>query len=495
MLLLPVVQPANAQGGSKVQILNADALVYDQARSGKVRKLIGNVQLRQDNTLLYCDSAYQHEATNFVEAFSNVRINHNDSVNVWGDHLRYDGNTRMARMERNVRMTDGGLILTCDELDFDLENNRSSYSTGGRLVSDNNLLTSRYGYYYSRTREVHFRRDVVLVNPDYTINCDTLKYNTVTRTAYFFGPTTITTRDERMYCELGQYNMVNEVARFSRNAEIITKGQVLKADSLYYEKKTGFGRAFRNIELVDTANKAVVYGDFGELDGRLKQNFVTRRAVAVRMMEGDSMYLFADTIYSYDKTEHQEALVKAYRNAKIIKSDMQAVCDSLVYSYADSSVLLYKEPMLWSEQNQVTADTIIMYINNSRLDSFDLNSNAFVISKEASQQYNQVKGRNMKGRFDSSRIEYIRVFGNGQSIYYMKEDSGYIGVNVIDCSEMEFFFAGNKLSKGNWITKPDAVFYPLGELSPEELKLRGFHWHSYRRPGKKLVKQRFKSAL
>ena len=94
----------------------------------------------------------------------------------------------------------------------------------------------------------------------------------------------------------------------------------------------------------------------------------------------------------------------------------------------------------------------------------------------------------MKAYFKEGKISYIQVYGNGQSIYYAKEDSAYIGVNVIDCSEMAFSFELGKINTAKFITQPDATFYPINEISPEELRLKGFAWRSQSKPRKQNIK-------
>ncbi len=481
---------SHAQISERIQLVHANSLDYDQRNLGRVKRLIGNVQFKQQHTILDCDSAYQYEETNRVEAFGNVHINHQDSIQLYGEKLSYEGETKKAKLEHNVRMVDKSMTLTTEMLDFDLRSNTGNYTTGGKIVSGNDVLTSIFGYYFSNTKESFFKNKVVLVNPEYTINCDTLKYNSLSKTAYFYGPTTIVSKNDRMYCEYGQYNTEKQIARFSKNAMLATPKNIVIADSMYYEKINDYGKAFRNVELYDTANKVTIYGDYAELIGKLKQTIVTKNAVAKQYLDKDSMYLFADTIYSYNTTPTQKAMVKAYRNAKIIKTDMQAVCDSLVYRKEDSTVTLYTNPIMWSGANQITSDTIILFLVDNKLDSFILLSNAFMISREGAKQFNQVKGKHMHGLFEKSKIKYMRVYGNGQSIYYAKEDSGYIGVNVINCSEMEFFFKQNKIDRCIFITNPDAVFYPLNELKPEELRLKGFKWQKERRPSDSIIRTR-----
>ncbi|MFN5883788.1 MAG: hypothetical protein ACK445_00490, partial [Bacteroidota bacterium] len=194
-------------------------------------------------------------------------------------------------------------------------------------------------------------------------------------------------------------------------------------------------------------------------------------------------------------TPMQPQMIKAYYHTKVYKNDLQAVCDSMVYNTDDSVITLYNKPVLWSGLNQITADTILLFVRKQQLDSFYLNNNAFMVSRLAAKEFNQVKGKNMKGMFESNKMKYLRVYGNGQSIYYATEDSAALGVNVISCSEMEFSFKQNKIYRSNFITQPDAVFYPLNELKPEELRLKGFSWKQAQRPDKVAIKMRMAKKM
>jgi lipopolysaccharide export system protein LptA len=480
-----------AQVPAKVEVLGARTFEYDQKLTGKVKKLIGDVRLKQDQTLLFCDSAYLYEETNFVEAFGHIHIQTNDTIHVYGDALKYDGNHKRAKVERNVRMNDNNMRLTSNELDYDMINNSIYYSSGGKITNQNSTLVSKYGSYNTLTKMFSFKRDVLLTTTDYVIKSDTLRQHTTSNMTYFIGPSTITNSEDTIYCENGWYDNNRDLAMFSKNARISNKDRILYGDSLFYNRKDQYGKGYTNIKLIDLVNKLEIHGDFGEFIGKRKQSYITKRAYAKKYLEKDSMYLVADTIYSFqqDKIKGQKQVVKAYSHAMILKLDLQSACDSLVYDYSDSTIQLYKQPVMWSGQNQITSDTIVLFINNNKLDSFHLKTNAFVISRESKRDFNQIKGKSMVGLFEDSKFKYIHVYGNGQSIFYAKDekDSSFLGVNVIDCSEMEFFLANNKMMKSNFITAPEAVFYPMGQLKPEELRLKGFKWMSERRPGPKTL--------
>ena len=481
----------SAQNKGRVEILGADNFEYVKSGSNNVSKLIGNVRLKQQNTLMYCDSALIYETENLVEAFEHVRINHNDSVTITGDYLLYEGNTKKALIKGKVVLVDKNMTLTTNQLDYDLANQYGYYSTGGNIVSKENTLSSKVGYYYARKNEFFFKNKVLLNNPEYKMQSDTLLYNTFTKVSYFFGSTRIESNTDMILCENGWYNTHTDQSQFSKNAIIFTDRKMLQADSLWYDRKQKLGKAFRRIHVYDSLQKVHLYGDRGISNGINKVTYVNGNSTAIKIMNGsDSLFLYSDTLMVTEKLGKQKQLLKAYHAVKIYKTDLQAVCDSLVYVDADSMILMYHSPIMWNGVNQIFSDTIQFYVNGGKLDSFNLMSNAMIISKEKGLHFNQIKGKDMKGRMDSSSLKEIRVFGNGQSIFYAKEDSiNYIGVNVIDCSEMKFNFLNGQLNKAIFITSPDATLYPVDELKPEELRLKGFKWFESRRP-KPLVQTR-----
>lgn len=466
-----------------VELLHANSLQYDERKSGKVRKLFGDVQFKQQNTMLYCDSAFQYESDNKVEAFGNVRINHNDSLTFTGNKLTYYGNSRQAILEDNVTMKDGITMLTTNRLDFDMNTNKGYYSKGGRITSDENSLTSKIGYYYANEKLMFFKKDVVLVSTKYKVLTDSLRYNTQTRMAYYSGPTNMYSENDTLYCEKGTYDTNKEISQLYNNALISNVDMVLNADTIYYLKPTNYGKARGTVKILDRKNETKLYGSFAEMIGSRGQFTITKDAVVKKYMDRDSMYIVCDTIQYFKETDIQEEMVRCYHKVNIFKSDLQAICDSLVYIKNDSIIYLYTQPVVWSGVNQITSDTILLFINNNMLDSFKLRSNGFLISREGSKEFNQLVGRNMYGSFKDSKISYMFASGNAQSIYYAKDDdSAYMGVNVITCSEMEFMFADNKISRANFITKPDAIFHPLNVLKSEELRLKGFKWKERIRP-------------
>ena len=151
----------------------------------------GEVVFFHEGAFMYCDSAYLFQKSNTFEAFSNVRMEQGDTIFVYGDYLHYDGNTQLAKLRNNIRMEDRNVTLFTDSLDYDRAANLGYYFEGGMLVDEENELTSFWGQYAPDTKVALFSDSVKLVNEDYIIYADTLKYNTESKYADILGPSRI----------------------------------------------------------------------------------------------------------------------------------------------------------------------------------------------------------------------------------------------------------------------------------------------------------------
>ncbi len=435
---------------------------------------------------MYCDSAYLYQETNSLDAFGKIRIMQGDSINLTGDFLNYNGNTRQAKVTGKVVMTDKDLVLQTKILNYNMNAESAEYFDGGKITDKQNVLTSNSGYYFSRDKMVFFKDSVKLTNPKYYILADTLKYQTVTKVAIFEGPTHIysTGSDStQIYCERGWYNTITEKSVFTMNPVITSKENILAGDSLVYDNKTTVGLAYNNVSITDTIQKLIIAGDYGFSDNRNQVALVTKNALLTKIFETDSLFLHADTLYASQDTLTGERKWSAYHGVRIFKSDLQGKCDSMVYKSSDSTLNFYTDPVIWSEANQLTATYINMQMAYSKISELRLINSAFITSKEDSVRFNQIKGRDMFGYFTDNKLNSIRVEGNGQSVYYARNSKKqFTGVNRADCSDMLIVMKENKIKSITLINKPDATLYPISELSPQELKLKGFKWRESERP-------------
>lgn len=488
LLILPFT--LHAQKASRVEVINADLFEFVKLGNEQIKKLKGNCQFKQDNVLFFCDSALLYDVKNTVDAYGKVHIVQGDSLQLFGDFLNYDGNTKIAKFRDNVKVIHNDMILTTTVLTYDTKNRIATYPQKGKIVNGENILTSQLGYYFALTADAYFKKDVVLKNPKYVLVSDTLKYNSRTKVATFLGPTNIDSEEDHLYAEAGTYNTKTDIAQFTKNPFYKSGSQTLSGDFLFYDRTKGIGRATKNVTFIDTAQKIILKGNKANYNKKTESSVVTDKAYVIVLVDNDSLFLSADTLRSFmDKKMEYRTLI-AYHDVRAFKSDMQARCDSMVYTYKDSTMRCYKNPTIWSQNAQMTADFVTLELKNGDLDKMNLYNNAFLVMVDSldTTKFDQIRGKNMFGFFRNNELKILNVEGNGQSIYYAKEDKKpgeYLGVNRADCSNMQIRFRDNKVQKVNFLVKPDAIFSPLDKVNVDELKLKGFTWRITLKPTSK----------
>ncbi len=480
--LTGMLYPLAAQNVTKVHIEHADMLKLGKHEGKSVRVLMGNAVLRQDSTYFYCDTAMLDDDNN-LRAVGKVHINYSDTVDLYGDFLTYNGNSRIAVVDSNVVLIDKRATLYTDHLEYDRNQATAYYFTGGRIVDKENVLTSVRGRYFTRTSEFLFSDSVVVVNPDYTMYSDTLKYNTETEIVYIEGPTDIYGKDDHIYSEKGWYDTRTNKAELNKNNTIYHLEQILKGDFIYYDGEKEYGKATGNVWVKDTAQKIILEGGISEFYRSEKYSYITDSACAILIDTYDSLYMHADSFIMLTDSADQARLIHAHHRMKFFRDDLQGMCDSLVYRVSDSVIALLRNPVLWSDDNQLTADSIWMHISNNRIDSMVLFNLAFIVSRDSTETYNQIKGRQMRAYFKENKLYRIKVIGNAETIYYVREeDYDLIGINKSVSSNMVIFMEDRKIRKINYLTNPDAVLYPEKELPKEDQFLRDFKWIRDQRP-------------
>lgn len=478
----------------RVKLIHTDELRYDKSQVD-AQRLIGHVHLQLEATTFFCDSAYLFANDDF-DAFGNIRILDASGGTVTADFLHFDRATKVATLREHVALRDKDMTLTTNYLTYAVDSEVAVYQGGGKIVSsvNKNVLTSKNGTYFGATETFHFKRQVILKNPNYVVTCDTMQYNSGSEITYFRGPTTITGDSTVIYCENGYYDSRKDESRFGKNAHILDGTTLLRGDSIYYNGITNTGEVFGNVHIRDTTESMVISGDYGKHLETTKWSFVTGRAMLTQAFDMDTLFMHADTLSSLpDSTGHDR--VFAFYGVRFFKSDVQGVCDSLVYLQQDSMLWMYNEPVIWSAQSQVTGDTISLEMRQQELRYVNVLSNALIVSDaEASgdsivgreEKFNQVKGKRMRAHFKDDALHHIRVEGNAELIYFPTDaKSGRpktMGTNEGQCSAMLLSFDNGELSRVRMEDAPKAVFKSTKFADAQPLRLKEFKWLKSLRP-------------
>jgi len=476
-------QPAK----SKVYLLHSDVLKKSKDNPDpNAQILVGDVVFRHDSIYMYCDSACFYERTNSLEAFNNVRMEQGDTLFLYGDYLFYDGNTQIAKVRNNVRMENRTTTLTTDSLNYDRVANLGYFFDGGTLMDEENVLTSDWGEYSPATKLSVFNYDVKLVNPQFTLTSDTLCYHTDTKIANIVGPSDIDSKDNHIYSELGFYNTQLGQAELLNRSVLTNDGKNLTGDSLFYDRNRGFGEAFHNVKFVDTINKNMLTGNYCYYNQLTSYAFATDEAVATDFSQGDSLFIHADTLQLFTffhDTDSTYREARAFHKVRIYRTDVQGVCDSLVFSSKDSCLTMYQDPILWNNQQQLLGEKIMIYMNDSTIDWAHIENQALSVERIDSVNYNQVTGKDMKAYFKDGEMEHVDVIGSVRLVYYpMEKDSTLIGMNISETSQLSMFLQNRKLKKMIMSPKANGTLYPMNQLPTEKMKLDNFVWFDYIRP-------------
>ena len=471
----------------RVYLVHADLLHFDQYRNPDATILNGKVHFTHAGARLYCDSAYFYEASNSFEAFGNVKMYQGDTLSLLSDYAYYDGNEQMARARYNVVLKNRKTTLYTDSLDFDRLYHNAYFFEGGKMVDGNTMLTSDWGEYNTETKMSVFNYDVKMRSPKFYLTTDTLYYDNAHSMAHIVGPSHITSGNSTIYSEQGYYDTSREIARLMNRSVLQNQGKSMVGDSVYYDSRQGFSQAFRNVVYVDSVNKNKLTGNYGEYWEHTGFALCTDSAVAIDFSQGDSLYVHADTLkvvtFNID-TDSIYRKLHAFHKVRAFRTDVQAVCDSLVYNSLDSCLTMYHDPILWNNNQQLVGDSVHVYMKDSLIDRAHIIGNAFSIQQLRSDTscYSQLSSKEMMAYFKEGDIYEARAKDRVLIGYFFEEgDSVPIIYNYQETTELRMFLQDRKL-KSVWTPKTTGTMYPLNQIPPERRRLPGFAWYDYVRP-------------
>jgi len=476
--------------GDSVDI-HSERLIYH----GNLEKatLYDKVKLNDKTSDITADTLYY-----FVPARKAVlqnKVHLTDKKNdVYANRVDYYVNTKKAELYKNVRLTDGKVDITAQRMDYDVNLQEGTYSGGGKLVDGNTTLTSQKAHYYGLTKQTIFEENVHLVSPEYDLKTPRLVYDIKTEEAKFSGQSLITDKEgATIKTTEGIYDTKHDRLKLSQRTAVVNQSQTLIANDLDYNKISGLGKARGDVVWKDTSQNVIITSQAADFDDIRQTVLAYDRPMLIQINGNDTLFMTADTLkgFTYPAQTNENSLKDttkskdfyAYRNVKLFRTDMQAVCDSLMYSSADSVFRMFYNPVVWSDNHQLFADTILAFTQNNKLKKLDLIRSAFMASKEQVMVFNQIKGKNISGFFNDTTITHIYADGNAESIYYIKdEQEAYNGVNKSESRTLWIYFLKNEVDKIVFVEKPEATFFPIHEVNPADFLLKGFRWYEDRRP-------------
>ncbi|MDR1331754.1 MAG: hypothetical protein LBK07_06580 [Tannerella sp.] len=472
---------------TKVYLEHADVQSFDKSVNADRQVLTGNVRFRHDSSFMYCDSAYFFEQNSSLEAFGAVRMEQGDTLFVFGNYLFYDGVRQLAIIREDVRMEsiqpDSSIVtLFTDSLNYDRAANIGYYFEGGMIVDEENELTSIYGQYSPSTKQAVFQDSVCLTNPQFILYSDTLHYNTDTKIALITGPSVIESDSGTIHSSRGWYNTADNTSLLLDRSNVYSGDRLLTGDSIVYDRVSGLGEAFGHVVMHDTLNKIILEGQYGYSDEKSGYAFATDSARCLEYSQGDTLYVRADTfeMVTVDSVRRE---LKAYHRVRFYRTDIQGVCDSMLFDTKDSILYMYTDPVLWNEQFQLYGDTIKTYLRDSTVDYVLVRQFSFAIQQLDTSAFNQLKGRDLYATFEGKSVRTIYIDGSAETIYYSAEKgSTILEMNETRSSYLRIWLRDNKMEKLLIWPESQGRLTPVFLLKPEQRTLKDFYWYDYMRP-------------
>lgn len=507
----------------------------------------GNVIIQQgDSTSVFADSLdYQGEEKK-AQLFGNVALTDKDQK-LFTEVLNYDLNTKiatyftgavltnketqlsskvgyfyvdknMAFFKDSVIVVDPQFTVRSDTLQFNTKTNVVTFLGPTLIKSDSSLIYCESGFYDTQNNVAEFSKnaeftkgnqeataDIINYNgttKSYTLNgnarfkdgekratADEIRYDESTDQTFLIGNARYEDEKQKIASDKIVYSASTESFSTTGRSQISDPPQIIIADTINYQSDIGLGLAIGDVVWQDTSENLTIKCQRANYNKETDYFKATGgRPLLITLIEDDSLFMTSDTLVAYRpeidslNTDTSRIMI-AHQDVRILKSNLQATCDSLIYNTADSLFQFYESPIIWSDTSQFYADFIKMRLKNNEIHRIFLYENSFIVNSPDEVFFNQIKGNNITAFFKKSEIDRMDVQGNAESVYYALDDEeAYTGVNKTQSSSMLLYFGSNEIERIKFIQNPTAKLTPMQEVPAGGIELDGFKWENKSRP-------------
>ncbi|MFZ4425919.1 MAG: OstA-like protein [Saprospiraceae bacterium] len=505
--LLSAFRNVLIQQGDSLQIF-ADQLIYDGTT--RLAILEGNVVLVNAGQQLFTESLEYDLNTRIARYFTGATLI-SDSLQLSSRRGFYLAESQEVFFRDSVRVVDPKFSLKADSLKYFIPSRTVGLLGPTLLATDSSKVYCESGYYETLTEKALFTVNAQYQKGSQTATADSISFDSRNRTYELAGNARVVDSSRQAEAEFIRYDEAGdqiylrgnahfrdgaqdirgaEIRYDSKNKSYSTRGrsaisdppQLLEADSVDFSESDALGRARGNVIWRDTSDQYTILcneADYDRTRDYIKASGgLPGRPELISMLDGDSLFLSADTLLvtrQDSSTTDTARIMQAIGQVRLFKSNFQAICDSLAYNGQDSTFALFGSPVIWSDTSQFTADTIVLYLQEGKIQQIKLRNNGFILIAEQGGFFNQIKGRDILAHFSDSKLQRMDASGNAEVIYYAKDaDGAYLGVNQTACSEMVIRMADNQIQRITFLAQPTAKLLPMGQTDHEALKLKGF---------------------
>ncbi len=472
--------------------LKSDSISY-QTTDQKVY-FLAPVEIHRDTTQIFSETGWFDLDDEVGEFIGNAQYIEADKYAA-SDTISYDGKFNIISLKSK---DEHGLSIYVSKEDtayakiITYDENEQVYTleTNGYYKSNTNEVRGDAIYYNKNTEKFKVSGRSEIRDGATHIKADTLDYDKATQYGIALGHVVWrdTSAKTTLYADHVTYHGADNDMKVFNYVERPIFAIDMDGDSLYMKADTF--RSFRVIK------ERIIYPDKrkSRQNANLQEDMFEKSDTLMQKvpetMHGDTItkkvdttevIAIQDTIYTgiMDTLDYfvGDGMVRMF------KTDMQAVCDSIVFAKVDSVFTLYHAPFLWSDSTQIAGDTIFMFLKDKKIDHIKIQENGSILSSEDLLFFDQIQGKEIHAQFEEGNLSFVHVNGNTKLVYYLKdEEQAYIGVNTSEASTMTFHFTDRKVTDIKNFIEPTSKVYPMHQTNHDNLKIEGFFWNMDQRP-------------
>ena len=435
----------NAQYQEDSVLATADTMIIDNEQD--IFYLKGNAVYYSISDSAEANTIYFNKSTDSI-SLQGQAIYAGRENNASGDSIFYNKSSGDITVSGKSVIQDKGTTLKGDNVKYD-KKSKSGYAVGNVIYSDTleNVKLWADTLEFNGDTKFILARSVADKQPVYATNQDG-------DSLYITGKT------------LNSYTKVNHKTSYNAYDSLET-----------IKNKVRYSVLLDSLDLYKL--DPIVFKD--QIVTRLVQKGIITISIKLDSLSGES-YSVSDTnaamkyINKFNSPDTIQYLM-ADKNVVVYKSDMQMKADSLFFNGTDSVFTLFKNPVIWSDSTQMTADTIELQLKDKKISSLQLTKNGYILSTDDFKFYNQIKGRKIDGYFENGKMSSLKTDGNAQLVYYLKDDKdqSYMGVNTTDASSFNFIFKNGKIKEIRHFGNPQSKILPMKGTDHNAIRLEGFN--------------------
>ena len=453
-------QTDSQDGKKQIEILGADVIERDPNISDATR-LVGNVKLGLGNAILTCDSAYRFDNGQF-EVFSDVYIfdisTSGERSEMWANYAVLDPESELIDIREDVRFVHEEFTIECPSLKYGLNSKSVSYFQRAQIIEGDRILSSDVGVYSSLTDRLYAGGNVEIIENEDRILSDSLAVDRNDKTLLLFKHSLIDVNGALIACERGEYDGETEKGWFAGKASIKDIQGLLSGDSIVVNRQNNEGQAWGNVTVSDSSAAMTVCGDYAS---RMKGSEIVKindAASFVKLIniEGE------DTLkMNCSVLEREQDLLFAYGGVVFEQGSFSGEGDSLSWDRKSDEIWLLGEPVVWSEEDEMTSDTVKMVLKNNKPSVMKLIGRAHVFSPANDSLDHKISGRNLDAAFKEGKLHKVDVSGNGTVLYYSVDGNEKMSRNRATCAHIQMLFSGGSVTRITLLSSPEGRFEEL----------------------------------